>query len=380
MKKETMYYNAKPSELGNIGEDVSGAARHRNDTYENPEQARQKAQAKQGAKSAAALRKSAAAILTPENYLDVINIYEVQRLVLTNPETFKDLKIENVGWKTAKTQVWDYLQALKLTDSKAVYAISDKFNRMSRLVRRNEYRVTSFEKAEAYFNKPKHAPFVEQNGRKTEWKSQTGLSISDCKSAILPFLASNVKALQFGNSVPDSERVYCAEEMKTALEQMQSIFSFDWKTVGFSFGSRGHMGSIAHYEPDTKMIQTNRHWEGAMAHEMGHAIDYALGAQHDPKGRPASSAMPRPLVEKYRKQIWQNPAAKMNYQYYTNPVEIFARAFEQYVRELLSLHGVECSAFLQTTRDPSVMPEMCPDMVAFLDSVLAPILHKKAGV
>lgn len=34
----TTYYNAKPTNISNIGEDLAGAKRHHFDTYENPEQ------------------------------------------------------------------------------------------------------------------------------------------------------------------------------------------------------------------------------------------------------------------------------------------------------------------------------------------------------
>jgi hypothetical protein len=51
-------------------------------------------------------------------------------------------------------------------------------------------------------------------------------------------------------------------------------------TLGLAFGSRGRGGrAAAHYEPDTKVINlTKTKGDGTLAHEWGHALDYALSA------------------------------------------------------------------------------------------------------
>lgn len=91
------------------------------------------------------------------------------------------------------------------------------------------------------------------------------------------------KSLQYGNSMTDEERAYHTKWTLEAFSDLSEVLDLplDQITVngklGMAFGARGKAGALAHYEPDTKMINLTRgNGFGSLAHEWGHFLDNIL--------------------------------------------------------------------------------------------------------
>jgi 2'-5' RNA ligase len=93
-----------------------------------------------------------------------------------------------------------------------------------------------------------------------------------------------LRGLQWGNSVTDQERKHHAGRVVEAIADLAEItglhpkdISLDGK-LGLAIGARGHGNALAHYEPDTTVINLTRSGGvGALAHEWAHAFDHMLG-------------------------------------------------------------------------------------------------------
>lgn len=92
-----------------------------------------------------------------------------------------------------------------------------------------------------------------------------------------------IKSLQYGNSMPDDERAAHTRWAAESFMDLSDILNIPLKQVtvngklGMAFGARGKMGALAHYEPDTKMINITRgKGFGSFAHEWGHFLDNIL--------------------------------------------------------------------------------------------------------
>lgn len=97
------------------------------------------------------------------------------------------------------------------------------------------------------------------------------------------------KAVQYGNSMPDTERIYHTKKSLEAFSDLSEILNIPIQQVtvngklGIAFGARGHDpfgrsgGVAAHYERGSKMINLTRsNGFGSLAHEWGHFLDNIL--------------------------------------------------------------------------------------------------------
>lgn len=347
-------FNEKPSKHSNLGQDIKGAARHHRDTYETPEELRAKAFKKQSTQDLKALESEYKAKLqealtsNPESAKAVLIEYEFKKAV-TGCDLLKDFQGSTLADLRAL--------ALSTTEPQTRELLRKKFNSLNTKCHKIKYRIRQFELAQ-YFEPKTRNSFTEINGRKTDWALESSANISEAKA----HLNQAVNAVQFGNSVPDAEREYCLQNLSESIKLLSQHLDINFQSLGFSFGARGKAGSIATYQDSLKVIAINRHWDGALVHEIGHAVDYQLGL--------ISSELPRTLINKYSEKLGNN----FNNRYYMGRKEIFARLFEQWVKVSIP----EISSFAQFTFDESVMPELCPDALAFMNEALLTKLIKKA--
>ena len=347
-------YNQRPSNLQNIGSDILGAARHRNDTYENPEREKQKREAKQAKNDLKGLLENYKFIFatalseSTESAQKVLKEYEFKKAIMACAlfKEFSDLEtIKNCDLMALKSIVIGEREYTKRE------IMRKAFNTLHRKQHKIRY-IRPIELAK-YFEPKTREAFTEFNGVKSLWRTES-------KSADINALGALTRAVQFGNSVPDIERIYCAENLLKAIEILKKYFSIDFNTLGFSFGARGRAGCIAHYQDGAKVLAFNRHWDGALIHELVHAIDYSLGL--------VSDTMPYAIVQKYKAKLVENNAP--NKQYYFKRKEIFARLFEKYCESKIR----ELTPFMYAEFNPSVMPELNEESIRWIDTALKEIL------
>ncbi len=342
-------YNEKPSSVRNIGEDVGGAARHRNDTYENPEVTRQKAFKKRFTQSLKLLlaeykTKFAVALSESTECAKAILIeYELKKAI-TSLEALQSLPISSAN------DIRDLYY--KTTDNPTLReSLRKSFNSLSRKQRKIRYfRPIELPK---YFESKSRNAFTEFNGIKTDW-------VTTSKGFDTVLLATKTRAVQFGNSIPDTERIYCGEKLLESINILERYFTVDFKALGFSFGARGKAGSIAHYQDSQKVLAFNRHWDGALIHELGHAIDYLLDLP--------SRNLPYELRSKYRQKLSDHKV--VNVHYYMKNKEIFARLFEAYCRVTIP----ELTTFMFFPFNDCTLPDLDAEALAWIGSVLKPLL------
>lgn len=345
------HYNAKPSKFSNLGEDITGAARHRNDTYESHEVAREKAFRKKSKSNVKELLNEYKTKFTQAMHEST----EAGRAVLLEYE-FKKTMLSCELLTDSKITSKEELRALVLaTENREQREVLRKaFNALNRKLHKIKYRIRPIELSK-YFEPKTREAFTEFNGVKTEWN--TSNESFDSKR-----LSELVKAVQFGNSIPDSERVYCGENLIKSIDLLKKHFNFDFKSIGFAFGARGKAGSIAHYQDSAKVLQFNRHWDGALIHELGHAIDYALGLP--------SHNLPYEIRSKYREKI---RGKVTNTSYYMKNVEIFARLFEAFCEK----HIPELTPFMFVAFDRTTLPELDQESEDWMCNALESILIRK---
>jgi hypothetical protein len=360
MKQTNRLFNERPSAVLNIGNDIQNAARHRNDTYETPEELRAKAFKKSSSKSLKALKTRASAVMTEANFLETINRYELDKF-LASSEKLSAFSIDETKSETETINLlYSFVVALRGTiPSTEFNTLARSFNRMTKKRRENTYRL-SWSRAQSYFNTKAKESFVEKNGSIGDWKSeQKTLSPEQIER-----LKSLVSAVQFGNSVPDSERVYCSLNLLASLETLSSVMTIDATALGFSFGARGNGKSVAFYQDSAKVLSFNRHVDGAFLHELGHAVDYRLGK--------VSSTLPREIRQSYREKLSTLKGLSHSARsYYLKETEIFARLFEQFIAKRL---GDRCTEFMFSENDPAVMPELNEQSQQWIESALSSIL------
>ena len=88
------------------------------------------------------------------------------------------------------------------------------------------------------------------------------------------------RGVQFGNWVEQKTRIKDLNEAYDALVDLSKVLNIPTRaialngTLGLAFGARGHKGALAHYEPDTVVINlTKMKGAGSLAHEWFHALD-----------------------------------------------------------------------------------------------------------
>lgn len=140
--------------------------------------------------------------------------------------------------------------------------------------------------------------------------------------------------LQFGKSVTDNERAYCVEVTASTLYLLEQLkFNLDFRGYTFAFGARGKAGAAAHYEPSTRVIQINRHRNGALIHEIGHAIDFKYNLLWK---------LPDSVFKNYRTKIESSNFPENHKRYLLNPREVTARAIERVMSEYFTCRGFAC--------------------------------------
>lgn len=354
-------FNAKPSKYSNLGEDIKGAMRHNFDTYENPEKKAEKERVKRAKNKLKDLKTNAISSLNESNYKQVILDYEFQKAL----ESFVNYTGPTNYTRENLLELKNHLLSMKGTGS--YNPLVDKFNRLARLISRLNYRINSLDQALEHFKTKSKNMFTETNGIKRPWTLAQSFNQDS-----INYLATKTRAVQFGNSIPETEREYCLQNLSESIKTLENYLSFDFTTVGFSFGARGKAGSIAHYQDSEKVLAFNRGWDGALIHELGHAIDYSMS----PNGRQCYSTynLPSSIYNKYRNQLMANDIPRNSRIYYMKPTEIFARLFEVYIRATIP----ETTEWMQFTFDSRVMPELDAESIAWITEVLKPILKVEA--
>lgn len=341
-------YNEKPSQISNLGADIKGAHRHRNDTYENPEKRAERERVKKAKNDL----KDAKTLFIGLFKTALSESTEAAILVLKDYE--RQVALMSCGLDTSTTM--DQFRALVINESNRdkKEVLRRAFNKAARKISKIRY-IRPIELTN-YFEPKTREAFTEVNGHKGTWTLSAPIDLESAKN----FLETHVNGVQFGNSVPDAEREYCLSGLATALHTLSIMFKIDFKDIGFSFGARGKAGSVAHYQDSNKVVAINRHWDGALIHEIGHALDYKLGL--------VSYKMPYGIVADYRHKLIE--AKIPNYKYYANRKEIFARMIEGYLQKHLPI----LSDFALEKTQATVIPEMTEETEAWLREVLKEVL------
>lgn len=215
-----------------------------------------------------------------------------------------------------------------------------------------------------------------------------------------------LKAIQFGNSLPDNERTehllntsHAFHDLSKALGVEPKFFSFNGE-LSIGFGSRGVAGSLAHYAPEHNFININRHnGYGSLGHETAHALDYYIAKKiSSEKGVFAGSTLSEmrteslldktSLEEEYKKlkvlrqkhldRVVKEEGYKSCPQSFRtwirNPKEVFARAFEAYAAKKLKDQGMK-NTYLVSKIDHFAWPneEESLEFEALFDSIFSKI-------
>lgn len=175
---------------------------------------------------------------------------------------------------------------------------------------------------------------------------------------------------EFGTWVPQKERQYNLNSTFDAFSDIAYVLnlapvsvSFGHK-LAFGWGSRGRAGSVAFFQPKTKMLHLTRmKGAGSLAHEWMHAVDYicAESDKHKPVGSYTYSYVKNP-------DMWKDVPAVYNLmkyldddttnfsidalcldgifiadhrRYYSSIVEKFARAGAYYLYAKLEQQGMK---------------------------------------
>lgn len=340
MKNEN-FFNARPTQVQNLGEDVTGAARHHRDTYETEQERVIAENEKQVKKELVKLKKQYAQnveAIADEHLVSVISEYEILRYKMQHGIPSHLNGDELIGY--IKTEY--YAKRIPWKVAKAYNTLNTKLSRI-------KYGMST-SKLRTYFEKKKIDSFTETNGKIKPWLDENILGINQ----ELEFLKTRVRAVQFGNSVSDDERKYCAKNLADVIrifdEKLPGMIQ--WNLLAFAFGARGKKGSVAHYERSTKTIQINKNNIGSLAHELGHAWDYA----HDMEG---SGMISWEYRNQYLQKLNKITLSSSYKSYLMKDTEIFARVFEQFVLKML---GEACTEFLQSTHDEQVMPDLTEEI------------------
>lgn len=199
-------------------------------------------------------------------------------------------------------------------------------------------------------------------------------------AAVIPF-----KGVEFGNWLNQDERAALLNSAFDGFHDLAYLLGIPAAAVSlggmlnFSFATRGHAGSAAHFDSMYNTINLNkRNGAGCMAHEWLHACDHfaavlagrgsctswgeAFATECNKESDHPADIAARELVAAIRKMDYYTRSR--NYQvisgksqggadYYTQPCELAARGFEGVILYLLNCAG-GCSDFLvnlQSWRD-----------------------------
>lgn len=357
--------NERPSKFTNVGEDVCGAARHRNDTYDNAEQRAKKIAKKEADQWKKARKTQLAEDLATKGddiaqLRDVVCQYELDLFfheftMITKTYDTKELRAQvstfvrsytptigasiGINYETCRTMVRAYNRLAK---------------KISKIRNYSGWGGNTVEELKNWAGSKQRTvkAFSELCGRKGEW---TGTDLP---------VASNisVRAIQWGNSVTDKERAFVLAELNASIDTLSSLATSTGtegetsrlKAViaetAYAFGARGRKGALAHYEYLGKVLNINHGVFGCLVHEIGHAISKGEG-------------IPESVLQAYRQKVMSHPILKINAGYYLDKAEIFARAFERYCANRLNLRPF---AIL----DVGAWPDETEDLVKWVESKL----------
>lgn len=343
---ETTYYNAKPSNITNLGIDISGAKRMNFDTYESVEQ---KETRKRKNKTDKELKNALKAVILAENpdrqliAKLIRDRFELDYGFSCNADNAREIIRERRSLAVDRESRSIFNKLVNSYNS----ALKDL-----RLVNSDYYFRRYIDKM-----KNRYAPklsFVGQSGTKFDWKQFQ--EVSNIDTDIL-YLKNYTKAVQFGNSVSDKERGYIIKELSRFIQAWKIGFTAnaDINGVSWSFGARGNGQSVAFYQHGGKIISVNRNNIGSLVHELGHYLDFN-------KGKPGDK-ISYATVKAYGDSLPKHIQGKEK-RYYCSRVEIFARAFEAYCLS----KNAKFSPFAQTGK--MYLPELNEELITLVESVL----------
>lgn len=315
----TQYYNAKPSQVGNLGADVHGARRMHYDTYESGHEKQKRIAKSKEQKRLKDALKTAVLSAEPSPMLIVGLLSELfeNRYGFCPSDTFANDEIE-----TRRSHVLANRTNEAVSEFNSMVRAYNKVRTQIHRLESNYWQSTVKALAKPYQAKKKAV--VEQTGKRFLWSS--GKITSDTTDCV-EYLARNTKAVQFGNSVPDNERAYVLSNLRdflTAWDETK-LRSKPLTELSWSFGARGKANSVAYYKPSQRLISVNRNKIGSLVHEVGHYIDYTNGMP--------SNKIPNQYIAEYRESLKAQGLSHEELRYYCSRVEIFARAFEAYCYE-----------------------------------------------
>lgn len=199
--------------------------------------------------------------------------------------------------------------------------------------------------------------------------------------------------IQFGESLSQTERQKMLNQAYDAMMDLSSVLGFKPRWMGLNKGggkrlalalaARGKGGAVAHYEPGYTVINlTRENGAGSLAHEWAHALDHHLadftlvnersfgcdsifrGVLEFPGQHPAHrplQALAQQLLRRDTPYFGQAraldamPYAKRNY--WSDPTEMLARAFEAWVGDEIAKQG-QSNSWLVTGTSEAEMRAM----------------------
>jgi hypothetical protein len=192
-----------------------------------------------------------------------------------------------------------------------------------------------------------------------------------------------VRGVQFGNSLPDQERVYHAQKSAEALADLADILGLPDEAIGLggklglAIGARGRAGALAHFEPyqadnaaspnvgGPVINLTRASGAGSLAHEWGHGLDHFAANNKPGEGKflshpeaTSGGAGGSPETIKAMKKVQEamrtsgfsdrlldetvrRKLTPTKRQYWNSQEEKFARTFERHVQNKLQSAGRE---------------------------------------
>jgi len=348
------YYNAKPSNISNIGADIAGAKRMNFDTYETDAEREVKARKKSIDKALKAVKEEFKAEILKEHPCPS----ELERLI--NKQFFTQYGFDN--FSADKSAIISHRRSVAVTREER-----SEFNKMVRAyngLMRDLRDIFHYHRVQYFIAKmrKKYAPkqsFTEESGTSYDWKQfePSGVDISQ----VIESLKQQSRAVQFGNSVTDKERGHILVKLSAFLKtwtENEMLNRVDLSPIGWSFGARGKANSVAYFEPSTNIISVNRNNIGSIVHEVGHFLDYSANR--------ASYGITRETISAYADSLPEGMDRKSR-RYYCDRKEIFARAFEAYCFK----HYMGFDKFAQCGK--AYLPELNDNLIAVIEKALGKV-------
>ena len=229
-----------------------------------------------------------------------------------------------------------------------------------------------------------------------------------------------VRGVQFGNSLPDQERVYHAQKSAEALADLADILGLPDEAIGLggklglAIGARGRAGALAHFEPyqadnaaspnvgGPVINLTRASGAGSLAHEWGHGLDHFAANNKPGEGKflshpeaTSGGAGGSPETIKAMKKVQEamgtsgfsdrlldetvrRKLTPTKRQYWNSQEEKFARTFERHVQNKLQSAGRENTYLIRLNKDGhplwptnEEMAHIAPHMDALIAAIAA---------